>query len=448
MESPRTGPTAVLDAGLAGGPNLRLRGAQPGRSGCGDPLSARAGQRLYYKSFERLLQVVFVPDADPAAATPTTLFRPDLASRHRSTASTANASRWQTSNANPSCNWCGLGLRPRTGRACRARSGSHWAQSSHRPLEVTAHPPTMYRYNRHPDRPNPGPTPLEPVPLPIGMSQRLNTLGPSNNLHVVDSAHLGPPGRGVPRWSRRDRQQAAVRGEMNAEPPDASRRRASKFSLTLAGGTIGRRPAVLAGVVSRPAVAGRSTTRPTGARRSRPDLAWPLQLGHGRDETPPRGPHDHRDALLHIQSAHRKLTHGQACFRARSGMIGFCYVDGVVRKAHVRAACNIREQLDDPKIELYSPYREAKTLLLGRTRPSVGTAPPGLELQGHIPLSNKSEWPALVLKCARQRNRNFSIGCNSLQSPASYIGGALSRLRSIHRLCQLPVRHTPTSRLQ
>ena len=324
-------------------------------------------------------------------------------------------------NANPSCNWCGLGLRPQTGWAWRARSGSHWVQSSHHPLEAAAHPPAMHRYNRHPDRPNPGPIPLEPVPLAHCHVSKTNHTRTSNNLHVVDSAHLGPPGRGVPLLVPPG--QAAVRGEMNAEPPDASRRRASKFSLTPAGGTVGRRPAVLAGVVSRPAVAGRSTTRTTGARRSRPDLVRPLQLGHGRDETPPRGPHDHRDALLHIQPAHRKSTHGQACFRAHSGRIGFCYVDGVVRKAHVRAACNIREQLGDPKIELYTPYREAKTLLLGRTRPLVGTAPPGLELQGHTPRSNESEWPALVLKCARQRNRKFSIGCNSLRSPASYIEG-------------------------
>ena len=169
MGNPRTGPGAALDTGLAGGPALRLRGTQPSRPGCGGPLRVHVGQQLYYKPFKRLLLVVFVLDANPAAATPATLFHPDLASRHRSTASTAIAPRGPTSNANPSCNWCGLGLRPRTGRACRARSGSPWVQSSRRPLEAVVHPSAMRLH----DRPNPGPAPPGPVPLSIVMDQGL-----------------------------------------------------------------------------------------------------------------------------------------------------------------------------------------------------------------------------------------------------------------------------------
>ncbi|MXZ24318.1 MAG: transposase [Caldilineaceae bacterium SB0665_bin_21] len=80
----------------------------------------------------------------------------------------------------------------------------------------------------------------------------------------------------------------------------------------------------------------------------------------------------------------------------------FCCCDGVVLDADVNAACNILARLYDEEIMLYTPYREVRALLAERTRPSVGTAPPGLELRGRateLP-STESESPASVPKCA------------------------------------------------
>ncbi|MDE0670317.1 MAG: hypothetical protein OXH72_01040, partial [Caldilineaceae bacterium] len=76
--------------------------------------------------------------------------------------------------------------------------------------------------------------------------------------------------------------------------------------------------------------------------------------------------------------------------------------DGVVLDADVNAACNILARLYDEEITLYMPYREVKALLAERTRQSVGTAPPGLELRGHAtePPSTESELPTSVPKCA------------------------------------------------
>ena len=70
--------------------------------------------------------------------------------------------------------------------------------------------------------------------------------------------------------------------------------------------------------------------------------------------------------------------------------------------ADANAACNILARLYDDEITLYMPHREVKALLAERTRLSVGTAPPGLELRGPAttPPSTESELPALVPECA------------------------------------------------
>ena len=80
----------------------------------------------------------------------------------------------------------------------------------------------------------------------------------------------------------------------------------------------------------------------------------------------------------------------------------FHCVDGVVLDADTNAACNILERAYDDEITLYTPYRKVKALLLERTRTAVGTAPPGLELQGHATtsLSTESELPRSVPKGA------------------------------------------------
>ena len=57
-------------------------------------------------------------------------------------------------------------------------------------------------------------------------------------------------------------------------------------------------------------------------------------------------------------------------------------LDGFVLDADTNAACSIQEQRYDDKITLSMPYRKVKALLVERTRTVVGTAPPGLELQG------------------------------------------------------------------
>ena len=80
----------------------------------------------------------------------------------------------------------------------------------------------------------------------------------------------------------------------------------------------------------------------------------------------------------------------------------FHCIDGVVLDADANAACNILARLYDDGITLYTPFREVKALLVERTRLSVGTAPPGLELRGPAttPPSTESELPASVPKCA------------------------------------------------
>ncbi len=80
----------------------------------------------------------------------------------------------------------------------------------------------------------------------------------------------------------------------------------------------------------------------------------------------------------------------------------FYCLDGVVLDADANAACNILARLYDEEITLYMPYREVKALLAERTRLSVGTAPPGLELRGRAtrPPSTESEVPATVPKGA------------------------------------------------
>ena len=80
----------------------------------------------------------------------------------------------------------------------------------------------------------------------------------------------------------------------------------------------------------------------------------------------------------------------------------FYCLDGVVLDADANAACNILARLYDEEITLYMPYREVKALLAERTRTTVGTAPPGLELRGlatGLP-STESELPASVPKGA------------------------------------------------
>ena len=60
----------------------------------------------------------------------------------------------------------------------------------------------------------------------------------------------------------------------------------------------------------------------------------------------------------------------------------FCCLDGVVLDADGNAACNIPARLYDEEITLYTPYRDVRALLAERTRTTVGTARPGLELRG------------------------------------------------------------------
>ena len=71
------------------------------------------------------------------------------------------------------------------------------------------------------------------------------------------------------------------------------------------------------------------------------------------------------------------------------------WVDEVVVDADASAACNIRDRLRDDGSTLWTPYREVKALLAERTRTTVGTAPPGRELQGrtNLFLSTESEVP-------------------------------------------------------
>ena len=78
----------------------------------------------------------------------------------------------------------------------------------------------------------------------------------------------------------------------------------------------------------------------------------------------------------------------------------FHCLDGVVPDADANAACNIPARLYDDEITLYTPFREVKALLAERTRLSVGTARPGLELRGPatMPPSTESEVPASVPK--------------------------------------------------
>ena len=80
----------------------------------------------------------------------------------------------------------------------------------------------------------------------------------------------------------------------------------------------------------------------------------------------------------------------------------FHCIDGAVLDADANAACNILARLYDEEITLYTPFREVKALLVERTRLSVGTAPPGLELRGPAttPPSTESELPASVPKGA------------------------------------------------
>ena len=73
----------------------------------------------------------------------------------------------------------------------------------------------------------------------------------------------------------------------------------------------------------------------------------------------------------------------------------FHCLDGVVLDADANAACNILARLYDDEITLYMPFREVKALLAERTRTTVGTAPPGLELRGPATMlpSTESELP-------------------------------------------------------
>ena len=81
----------------------------------------------------------------------------------------------------------------------------------------------------------------------------------------------------------------------------------------------------------------------------------------------------------------------------------FYCTDGVVLDADVNAACNILARLYDEEITLYTPYRDVRALLAERTRQSVGTAPPGLELRGLATPSpsTESESPEPVPECTR-----------------------------------------------
>ena len=80
----------------------------------------------------------------------------------------------------------------------------------------------------------------------------------------------------------------------------------------------------------------------------------------------------------------------------------FHCLDGVVPDADANAACNVPARPCDDEITLYMPHGEVKALLAERTRLSVGTARPRLELRGPAtaPLSTESEAPAPVPECA------------------------------------------------
>ncbi len=57
----------------------------------------------------------------------------------------------------------------------------------------------------------------------------------------------------------------------------------------------------------------------------------------------------------------------------------FYGLDGVVLDADTNAARNILQRMYDPEIDLYTPYRKVKRLLLDRNGTTDGTAHPGLE---------------------------------------------------------------------
>ena len=69
----------------------------------------------------------------------------------------------------------------------------------------------------------------------------------------------------------------------------------------------------------------------------------------------------------------------------------FYCLDEVVLDADTNAAYNIRDCLHNGKIRLWTPCREVKALPVERTGTTVGTAPPGLELQGRTNLSLSTE---------------------------------------------------------
>lgn len=50
--------------------------------------------------------------------------------------------------------------------------------------------------------------------------------------------------------------------------------------------------------------------------------------------------------------------------------------------ADTNTACHIRERLHDDEITWWISCQGVKALLAERSQPSVGAAPPGLELQG------------------------------------------------------------------
>ncbi|MYC61895.1 MAG: transposase [Caldilineaceae bacterium SB0661_bin_34] len=87
----------------------------------------------------------------------------------------------------------------------------------------------------------------------------------------------------------------------------------------------------------------------------------------------------------------------------------FYCLDGVVLDADTNAACNILARLYDEEITLYMPHGEAKSLLAERTRQSMGTARPGLELRGHAtePHQPRANHPPPVPECTREWNMGF-----------------------------------------
>ncbi len=82
------------------------------------------------------------------------------------------------------------------------------------------------------------------------------------------------------------------------------------------------------------------------------------------------------------QRTHCKSTPGRACCRARVAVIGCTVVTGLCWTRTPVPPANIPARLYDRGIALYMLDRDVRARLAERTRITVGTIHPGLELRG------------------------------------------------------------------